>query len=326
MIYAHLVRNLALGIVLALAALPAAAQIYPSKPVKLVVPYPPGGVADLLARTVGQRLSEQWGQPVIVENRPGAAQIIGAETVARSPADGYTLLLSEGATFVINPHLYTKLPYDPLKDFTPVVVLCQISPVIAVNASLPANSVEELIAFAKSRPGSLSYGSMGSGSYAHISMEQFKQLAGVDIVHVPYKGSAPATTDLLSGRIGVMLVSLSVVEPHARAGKVRILAATTAKRLALRPELPTVAEAALPGFETGTWFAVLGPANLPRDIVAKVHADVTSVIGVREFREQNFTKLGLEPVAITPEQFAQMMKADLERWGNLVRATGAKVD
>ena len=322
----HFARIAAFGILLALAALGAAAQSYPSRPVKLVVPYPPGGVADILARTVGQRLGEQWGQPVIVENRPGAAQVVGAEAVARSPADGYTLLVSEGATFVINPHLCRKLPYDSLKDFTPLVVLCQISPVIAVNASLPASSVEELIALAKARPGSLSYGSMGSGSYAHISMEQFKQLAGVDIVHVPYKGSAPATTDLLSGRIGVMLVSLSIVEPHAKAGKLRILAATTAKRLALRPELPTVAEAALPGFESGTWFAVLGPANLPRDIVAKVHADVTGIIGVREFREQNFTKLGLEPVAITPEQFGQMMKSDLERWGNLVKATGAKVD
>jgi len=326
MIYRHFVRNVALGIVLALAALPAAAQSYPSKPVKLVVPYPPGGVGDILARTVGQRLGEQWGQPVIVENRPGAAQVIGVEAVAKSPADGYTLLVSEGATFVINPHLYRKLPYDSLKDFTPVVVLCQLSPVIAVNASLPANSVQELIALAKAKPGSLSYGSMGSGSYAHISMEQLKQLAGVDIVHVPYKGSAPATTDLLSGRIGVMLVNLSVVEPHAKAGKVRILAATTPRRLALRPDLPTVGEAALPGFESGTWFAMLGPANLPGDIVSKVHADVTRIIGVPEFRAQNFTKLGLEPVAITPEQFAQMMKTDWERWGKLVRDTGAKAD
>ena len=307
-------------------SLAVAAQAYPSKPVKMIVPASPGGVTDILARTVGQRLSEAWGQPVIVENRPGAGQIIGAEAVAKSPGDGYTLIVSDASPFVINPFLYSKLPYDPLKDFTPIVVLSQASPVLAVGASVPVSSLQELIALAKARPGSLSYGSMGSGTYNHISMEQLKQLAGIDIVHVPYKGSAPALTDLLSGQIAVFLVNLSVVEPHARTGKVKIISAATGKRLALRPDLPTVAEAGFPDFESGTWFGILGPANLPRDIVARIHADVTRIIGAPEFREQNFTKFGLETVAISPDQFAQLIRRDLERWGRLVKATGAKVD
>lgn len=315
-----------LAVLLTLVSLAVAAQGYPSKPVKMIVPAAPGGVTDILARTVGQRLSDVWGQPVIVENRPGAGQIIGAEVVAKSPGDGYTLIVSDASTFVINPFLYSKLPYDALKDFTPVVVLSQASPVLAVGASVPVSSLQELIALAKAKPGSLSYGSMGSGTYNHISMEQLKQLAGVDIVHVPYKGSTPALTDLLSGQIAVFLVNLSVVEPHAKTGKLKILAAATAKRLALRPDLPTVSEAGFPGFESGTWFGILGPANLPRDIVAKIHADVTRILSAPEFREQNITKLGLETVAISPEQFAQLIRTDLEHWGKLVRATGAKAD
>ena len=315
-----------LAVLLTLASHAAAAQGYPSKPVKMIVPASPGGVTDILARTVGQRLSEAWGQPVVVENRPGGGQIIGAEVVAKSLGDGYTLIVSDASTFVINPSLYGKLPYDPLKDFTPVVVLSQASPVLAIGASVPASSLQELIALAKAKPGSLSYGSMGSGIYNHISMEQLKQLAGIDIVHVPYKGSTPALTDLLSGQIAVFLVNLSVVEPHAKTGKLKILAAATAKRLALRPDLPTVSELGYPGFESGTWFGMLGPANMPRDIVAKIHADVTRILGAPEFREQNITKLGLETVAISPDQFAQLIRADLERWGKLVRATGAKAD
>jgi len=320
------VCRLAAAMLLTLSSLSVSAQAYPSKPVKMVVPSAPGGVTDILARTVGQKLTETWGQPVFVENRPGAGQIIGAEVVAKAPGDGYTFIVSDASTFVINPFLYSKLPYDSVRDFTPVVVLAQASPVLAVGASVPASSLQELIALAKSKPGSLSYGSMGSGNYNHISMEQLKQLAGIDIVHVPYKGSTPALTDLLSGQIAVFLVNLSVVEPHAKSGKVKIIAAATAKRLALRPDLPTIAESGFPGFESGTWFGILGPANVPKDIVAKLHTDVTRILSVPEFREQNITKLGLEPVPISPEQFGQVIKSDLERWGRLVKATGAKVD
>jgi tripartite-type tricarboxylate transporter receptor subunit TctC len=326
MIHRQSVRNAAFAALLALAATASAAQSYPARSVKLIVPSPPGGITDLLAREFGQRLSGDWGQPVLVENRPGAAQIIGTEAVAKSPADGYTLLVADGSVLAINPHLYSKLPFDALRDLSPVAVLCQISPVIAVSAALPVTSVRELIALAKAKPGSLSYGSFGSGTYAHISMEQFKKLADVSMLHVPYKGSAPAMTDLLSGQIGVILVNISVVEPYEKAGKVRILAAATPKRLALRPDLPTIAEAALPGFETGTWFGLLGPAHLPKDIVGKIHAEVAKVLADPEFRQQNLVKFGLEPVAMTPEQLGQTMEADLERWGRLVKESGAKID
>lgn len=318
--------TLAAAMALALCCIGVSAQSYPSKPVKLIVPSAPGGVTDLLARTVGQKLTETWGQAVIVDNRPGAGQIIGAEAVAKAVGDGYTLIVSDASTFVINPFLYRKLPYDSLRDFTPVVMLSQASPVLAVGASVPVSSLQELIALAKAKPGSLSYGSMGSGIYNHISMEQLKQLAGVDIVHVPYKGSTPALTALLSGQIAVFLVNLSVVEPHAKAGKLKILAAATAKRLAMRPDLPTISESGFPGFESGTWFGILGPANVPRDVVGKIHADVTRIVNAPEFHEQNIAKLGLQGVAMSPDQFAQAIKADLDHWGKLVKASGARAD
>jgi tripartite-type tricarboxylate transporter receptor subunit TctC len=307
-------------------SLAAGAQSFPSKPVKFIVPASPGGVTDLLARTFGQRLSEMWGQPVIVENRPGAGQIIGSDAVAKSAGDGYTMLVTDSSSIVINPHLYRKLPYDPLRDFTPVAVFCQISPVIAVNASVPAKNMKELIALAKAKPGALAYGSFGSGTYAHIAMERLKQMAGVDIVHVPYKGSTPAVTDLLSGQVQVILVSLSVVEPHAKAGKLRILATATPKRLAGVPDLPTVAESAVPGFETTSWFGLLGPANLPKEVVAKAHADIQRIIATPGFLEQNYKKFGLEVVPVSPDGFGQLIRSDLEHWGRMVKATGAKVD
>jgi len=313
-------------LLLAVAVLDANAQGFPSKPVKFIVPASPGGLTDVLARTFGQRLSEMWGRPVIVENRPGAGQIIGTDAVAKSPGDGYTLLVTDSSAIVINPHLYSKLPYDPVRDFTPVAVFCQISPVIAVNASVPANNMKELLALAKAKPGALAYGSFGSGTYAHIAMERLKQLAGVDIVHVPYKGSNPAVADLLAGQVQVILVSLSVVEPHARAGKLRILATATPKRLANVPNLPTVSEAAVPGFETTSWFGLLGPADLPSQVAAKVHADVLRVLNTPGFLEQNYRKFGLEPVPVSPDQFRELIKSDLEHWGRMVKATGAKID
>jgi tripartite-type tricarboxylate transporter receptor subunit TctC len=313
-------------LLLAISSFQGLAQEYPSKPVKFIVPASPGGLTDVLARQFGMRLSEMWSQPVIVENRPGAGQIIGTDAVAKSPSDGYTFLVTDSSAVVINPHLYSKLPYDPVRDLTPVAVFAQISPVIAVNASVPASNMQELIALAKAKPRGLAYGSFGSGTYAHIAMERLKQLADVDIVHVPYKGSSPAMTDLLAGHIQVILVSLSVVEPQARAGKVRILAATTPKRVAAAPDLPTVAEAAVPGFETTSWFGLLGPANLPRQVVAKVHADVQRVIKTPGFLEQNYKKFGLEPVPVSPQEFRQLVETDLDKWGRMVKATGAKID
>jgi tripartite-type tricarboxylate transporter receptor subunit TctC len=278
-----------------------------------------------VARLVGQRLAEQWGQPVVIENRPGAGQAIGAEAVAKAPADGYTLFASSDSTFVANPHLYSKLPYDALRDFTPIVVLCRISPVMAVHPSLPARNVRELIALAKARPGALSYGSFGSGTYAHLSMEEFKQRTGTDIVHVPYKGSAPAVSDLVAGQISVLLSGLGSVGPYEKAGRLRIIAAATPRRLAALPSLPTVAESGVPGWETGAWFGLFGPASLPREITAKIHADANRAVDLPETKA-SYLRLTLEPVRMSPEEMAQYIRTELERWGRLIRATGARVD
>ena len=322
----YLLRNIALAVLMTMAAWTAAAQKYPTKPVRVIVPVAPGGMTDIQGRLFAQKLSVLWGQQVMVENRPGGGSIIAADLVSKSPADGYTLFISGEAPFVINPHLYSKLPYDPIRDFTPIVFLSQVSPVIAVHASLPVSNIKELIALAKSKPGSLSYGSMGSGTYSHIAMEEFKRRAGVDITHVPYKGSSPAMTDLLAGHTSIILVNISVVERHANAGKLRIVAAATPRRLQSLPDLPTVSEQALPGFEATTWFAVFGPANLPGDVVSTVHADITKIMAEPGFREQHFSRRGLETAVMTPREFAQKVKNDLERWGPVVKASGARAD
>ncbi len=316
----------ALALVLALASLSATAQSYPAKPVRMIVPAAPGGVTDTLARLFGHRLTELWAQPLIVENRSGGGQIIGADLVAKAPADGYTLPLVDSSNFVIHPHLYCKLPYDTARDFTSVEIFCQISPVLAVNAAVPATNVRELIALTKAKPGSLYYATPGNGTYSHIAMEQFNQLAGVNIVHVPYKGAAPGIADLVSAQVQIMILNTTSFDAFEKAGKVRVLAAATAKPPALRPALSTVSEAALPGFETGSWFTLFGPGNLPRDIVNKVHGDVTRIIAAPGFKEQNFVRFGLEQVNVSDEELLRFIKADSDRWGPLVKASGAKVE
>jgi tripartite-type tricarboxylate transporter receptor subunit TctC len=280
----------------------------------------------MLARAMAQSLSEAWKQPVLVENRPGANQIIGVEAVAKSPADGYTLTFSDSASYVINPHLYKSLPYNSVRDFAPVVALARPSPVLVANVSLGANNFQELLALAKSKPGSLSYGSFGSGSYAHISMEHLKKLAGIDLIHVPFKGSAPALTALLSGQISLMLVNLGNVDAHVKSGKLKLLAAGTGKRLALAPQLPTIAESGVPGFEASTWWGMLAPINTPRDVIARINTDANKVLANPAFRDRYVTRHGLEPVGNTPEQFAALIKSDLDHWANLVKVSGATVD
>src|SRR6267378_876065 len=257
----------------AIAAETAQAQAFPSRPVKIVVPTSPGGATDAFARALAARLSETWGQAVLVENRPGANQILGADHVSKSAPDGNTLLVSDASSFVINPHLYKNLPYDGVNGFTPITVLVRFPWVIAVHASVPADTFRELVAFAKTNPGTIAYGSFGLGSSAHISVDYLKNLLGIDIVHVPYKGAAPAVADLLSGRIQLMMVTPLLVEPHARAGKLRLVAAATAQRIPRLPELPTVAESGVPGYEAGTWFGLMGPAGVPGDVVSKIYAD-----------------------------------------------------
>jgi tripartite-type tricarboxylate transporter receptor subunit TctC len=311
---------------MAISALSARAQTYPSHAVKVVVPTSPGGATDAFARAISARLSAAWGQAVIVENRAGANQILGADFVSKSAPDGYTLLVSDASSFVINPHLYRNLPYDGVNGFTPITVLVRFPWVIAVHTSVPANTFQELVAYAKANPGKLSYGSFGLGSSAHISVDYLKNLLSIDIVHVPYKGAGPAVTDLLSGRIQMMMVTPLLVEPHARSGKLRLVAAATAQRIPGLPDLPTVAESGVPGYEAGTWFALVGPAGMPREVVAKVYADTARILADTAFREQYVTRQWFEAVGNTPEQFAEFLKAEYARWERLIRLSRVSVE
>jgi len=318
----------ALVALLAAAIVPetAQAQAFPSRPVKIVVPTSPGGATDAFARALAARLSESWGQAVLVENRPGANQILGADHVSKSAPDGNTLLVSDASSFVINPHLYKNLPYDGVNGFTPITVLVRFPWVIAVHASVPADTFRELVAFAKTNPGTIAYGSFGLGSSAHISVDYLKNLLGIDIVHVPYKGAAPAVADLLSGRIQLMMVTPLLVEPHARAGKLRLVAAATAQRIPRLPELPTVAESGVPGYEAGTWFGLVGPAGVPKNIVAKIYADTLKALDDPAFRETYVTKQWFEVVGNTPEQFADYLKAEYARWDRLIKLSRVSVE
>jgi tripartite-type tricarboxylate transporter receptor subunit TctC len=270
-------------------------------------------------------LTEAWGHPVVVDNRPGGNYAVGAQAVARSPADGLTLLVAPDSTVTANPHLFSKLPYDPVKDLTPIIVLCRITPVLVINPSLDAKSVPELIALAKAKPGSLNYGSYGIGTYAHLSMEDFKQKTGTDIVHIPYRGAAPAATALLAGDVSMLLLNLSSIEEHEKTGKVRILAVASDKRAVLRPDLPTVAEAGVPGFSTTAWFALWGPPKMAPELVARIHADVAKVLESPQSREF-FRTNSFERVDLSPAQFSQLIQDDLKHWGALVKAVGAKLD
>jgi tripartite-type tricarboxylate transporter receptor subunit TctC len=307
-------------------SIPALAQPFPSRPVKIVVPAAPGGATDALSRSIGARLSEIWGQPVVVENRPGATQIIGGEYVAKSPPDGYTLLISDAATFVMNPILYKKLPYDGRRAFTPITVLVRFPWVIALHASVPANTFQELVTYARANPGKLSYGSFGLGSSGHISVDYLKNLLGIDIVHVPYKGAAPAVTDLLGGQIQMMMVTPLLVEPHARAGKLKLIAAATRERIARLPDLPTVSESGVPGYDAGTWFALAGPAGMPREVTQAIYGEVKKVLNEPAFKEKYIDKQWFEVVANSPEEFAAFLGTEYERWERLIRLSGVKVE
>src|SRR5438105_343437 len=302
------------------------AQTFPTRPVKIVVPTTPGGATDALSRSIGARLSEIWNQPVVVENKPGATQIIGGEYVAKSPPDGYTLLVSDAATFIMNPILHKNLPYEGLRAFTPITLLVRFPWVVVVHPSVPANTFQELVAYARVNPGKIAYGSFGTGSSGHISVDYMKKRLGIDLVHVPYKGAGPAVTDLLAGQIQMMMVTPLLVEPHARAGRLKLVAAATAQRIPALPDLPTVAESGVPGYEAGTWFALVGPAGVPREIVAKIYADTAKILGNAAFREQYVSKQWFEVVGNTPEQFADYLKSEYARWDRLIRLSRVTVE
>jgi len=302
----------------------ALAQPFPSRPVKIVVPAAAGGATDALSRSVASRLAEVWNQPVVVENRPGATQIIGGEYVAKSAPDGYTLLISDAATFVMNHILHRNLPYTR-SSFTPITVLTRFPWVIVVHPSVPATSFQELVAHARANPGKLSYGSFVLGSSGHISMDYLKNLLGIDIVHVPYKGASPAVTDLLAGQIQLMMVTPLLVEPHARVGKLRLIAAATLERIPRLPELPTVSESGVAGYDAGTWFALAGPAGMPRELTHAIYGAVKGVLYEPAFKEKYIDRQWFEIVADTPEDFATFLGTEFERWENLIRLSGVKV-
>ena len=304
----------------------AVAQTYPSKPIRFVVPYPPGGSVDIAARAVGQKLSEAWGQPVVVDNRAGAGGNIGADLVAKSPADGYTLLMGAVATHAINPTLYAKIPYDPVKDFTPVALVVQVPNILVVNPSVQAKSVKELIELARAKPGTLNFASGSTGSTGHLAGELFNTMAGVKMVHIPYKGAAPAMTDLLAGQVHLMFDNLANALPNVRAGKLRARAVTTLSRSPAVPELPTVAESGLPGFDLTTWFGIMVPAGTPSEIVTKLNAEIVRALNSKDMHER-LEKMGAEaPVNNTPENFAAFIRTEAAKYAKVVKDSGAKVE
>jgi len=302
----------------------ATAQPYPSKPVRFIVPFAPGGGTDVLARLLAQSLYEPLGQPVIVDNRPGAGGVIGAEIAAKAPADGYTIVLGSPGPLTINPNLQ-RVPYDTLRDFAPIS-LATISPfVLVLHPSVPAASVKELIALAKSKPGQLNYGSAGTGSVSHFSSEQFKALAGISITQIPYKGAGPAVTDLLAGRLHFMFENLPTVIAHVRAGKLKLLAVGTKTRSKIVPEYPTVAEAGVPGYESSTAFGVLAPAKTPAAVIGRLNRELVNILQSAGVREKMAAQ-GVETVGGTPQDYAAHLKEELAKYGRIVKTAGIKVD
>jgi tripartite-type tricarboxylate transporter receptor subunit TctC len=300
-------------------ASPAAqAQVYPAKPIRLIVPYPAGGGTDFFARAAGVQLSQQLGQQIIVENRPGAATIIGAEAAAKSAPDGYTLLLGDTATFAVNPSLYKKLPYDPMKDLAPVTLTGRFALLLVVNpSSLKAGSVKELIEEAKKMPGKIDYASPGPGSPHHLAMEMFKQQTGTQFTHVPYKGSGPAIQDLLGGQIPLMFLDLAAGAPQIKSGKLKALAVASDKRITALPDLPTVAESGVPGFEAWAWQAFAVPAGTPKDIIARLNAEYRKAIGTPELR-QKLIDAGIDPLQSSPEDASAYFRSENLKWAKVI--------
>jgi tripartite-type tricarboxylate transporter receptor subunit TctC len=318
--------SLAAALWLSVTTATAHAQSYPNKPVTLVATAAPGGVVDILARSLGQRLSKIWGQQVIVENKPGASNQIGAAFVANSAPDGYTMLVSPEATFVINPWLYKNLPHDPVKDFVPITGLISISQSLITNPSVPARDIKELVEFTKKKPGELNYGTFGVGSTGHLNMEMLQIATGMKLVAVHYKGATPALTDVIAGHIQMMFISTSSAIQPAEAGRVKLLAVGSSKRLARFPDIPTAAEAGLPGFEAVSWFGLFAPRETPRDIVAQVNADVRRVFEDAEFQEKFLAANMFESIISSPEQFSAFIKTDAQKWRDVINTAKVRPD
>ncbi|MFO0253353.1 MAG: tripartite tricarboxylate transporter substrate binding protein [Betaproteobacteria bacterium] len=310
-----------LAMLLAGGACAAAAQAYPAKPIRFIVPSTPGGSVDTLARTVGPRLADRWGQQVIVDNRPGAGGAIAGELVAKSPPDGYTLLVGTVASLATNVSLQKKLPYDPLKDFVPVTLIATQNLMLLVHPSLPVKSVKELTALAKKKPGSLSFSSAGNGTGGHLSGELYKMLAGVDLLHVPYKGVAPAMIDVVSGQVTMTFASILSGSQQVRTGRLRALAVTGARRSPAVAELPTMMEAGVAGYESATWYGIVAPAGTPADIVNRLSSEVVAILKGPEMSDR-LSKEGADPVGNTPAEFARHIQTEIEKWRKVIRAAG----
>lgn len=295
---------------------------YPERLVKVVVPYPPGGTADLLGRLVSQKLSEAWGKSVVVENRGGAGGNIATESVARADADGYTLLLCNAPVLAINPTLYGKVPFDPVRDFEPVAMIAEVPLFLVVNPSLPAKNFEEFLDHVKKAQGNINYASGSIGSTTHLAMELFKTLAKVQLTHIPYKGSGPAITAVVAGEVQIMFELMPSAMSFVKSGRMRALAVTSAKRSPVMPELPTVAEAGLPGYDVGSWFGLCAPGKTPRAIVEKASADVNAVLNTQDMRER-ILGLGAQPLPMTPDEFGRFIRAEITKWSKVVKDSGA---
>lgn len=300
------------------------AQTYPARPIRIVVAYAAGGGVDIVTRTVGQKLSELVGRPVVVDNRPGASTNIGSELVAKAAPDGYTLLMASSAN-ATNMTLFSKLPYDTLRDFAPVTQVGYGPQVLVTSPSFAARSVKELLVLASAKPGQLSYASGGSGSSQHLTGELFKQMGKVDIVHVPYKGGAPALIDVIGGQVAYMFINTLEALPHAKSGRLKVLAVASAKRSAVFPQTPTFAEAGFAGFESVAWWGVLAPAGTPKAVIGRLHAEIAKALTTPEVKER-FAGLGAETVGSTPEQFGAFLREEIQRWGKVIRTLGIKAD
>jgi tripartite-type tricarboxylate transporter receptor subunit TctC len=301
------------------------AQSFPSKPIRIIVPYSPGGTTDMLARMVGKKLNDKWGKPVLVENRPGANGMIGMDFVAKSPADGYTLGLASPGTHAINQSLYSNMTHDPIKDFQPVTLLVEAPMALVVNSSVPVSSVKELIAMMKAQPGKISFASGGNGSSQHLAFELFRSMAGVDAIHVPYKGGGAAYVDLASGRVNAMIDAWQQAKPQVQSGKLKVLAVASSKRLAELPDVPTIAEAGVPGFQTQAWYGLVAPAGLPKDVLTRLNTEIVAAVNRPEVRNQ-WTEMGLVPVGNTPEQFAQYIRNETAKYAKLIKENNIKAE
>jgi tripartite-type tricarboxylate transporter receptor subunit TctC len=316
------------GGALALPSLLSHAQAYPSKPIHIVVPFTPGGSSDVLARAIGQELGRALGQPIVIDNVPGAGGSVGGERSARAPADGHTLFMGHVGTLAVNPWLYPKLPYDPVRSFAPVAWIARVPNVLVVHPSVPARDLKEFVALAKSRPGQLAYGSGGNGSAAHVTMEYLKMQTATSLLHIPYRGTAPSVTDLLAGQVQALFTGIPALLPHIKTGRMRALAVSSPARLSLLPDVPTVAESGIAGtkgFEADQWYGLVAPAGTPVEVLALLNQQVNKALASQEVRSRLAAE-GAEATPATPEAFSQLITGDLKRWGAVVRRAGIKLD